>query len=200
MAKTKKGGTKKKNKKGGTKKDYKSILDAVLSNTPAQQTVQPTFEEYYNQHPELGAEDLAQAENQVKPYIEQQIANELEDLQLWTQSATTDYTRSLRRARFTMANQGGGIGSERTGVEGEMNTDFQSALTQQQKGVARTIGTDRLTQAGYSNYTNKQEGTLQASQKSQIADWQQWYKSQRSNRYWGDMGNYYKQPTNTMLQ
>jgi hypothetical protein len=182
------------------KKKYGSILDEVLKNTPAQQDVQPTFEEFYAAHPELQQEDVAQAEAQVKPYIEHQIQSELEDLNLWTQSASADYTRSLRRARATMASQGGAIGSERTTTEGEMASDYNLSNTERQKQTAKQVGTERMNQAGYNNYTTVQEGALPASQKTMIADWTQWYKEQRANRYWSDLNNYYKQPSNNMLK
>lgn len=187
-------------KKKNKKKKYSSILDSVLANTPAQQPVQQTFEEFYTAHPELQAEDLAQAENQIKPAVEQKIQSELEDLNLWTQSNTADYTRSLRRARATMAVQGGAIGSERTTTEGEMQSDFDLANKVQQKGTAQQVGTERMNQAGYNAYNTPTEGALPASQKTQIADWTQWYKEQRSNRYWSDVNTLYKQPTNTMLK
>jgi len=187
-------------KKKDKKKKYSSILDSVLANTPGQQPMQQTFEEFYATHPELQAEDIAQAENLEKPFIERQISSELEDLQLWTQSATADYTRSLRRARATMAAQGGGIGSERTGTEGEMAADKKLSETTTQKGFAKSIGTDRLTQAGYNAYNTPTEGSLPASQKANIAKSTQWYKTQRSNRYWADTNVFLKQPSGVMLK
>lgn len=182
------------------KKKYSSIVDSVLANTPGQQSVMPTFDEYYASHPELAQEDLAQAQNQVNPSIAKDVANELEDLTLYTQSSTADYNRSLRRARATMAVQGGAIGSERTTVEGEMAADKQAADKTAQKGTALKVGTGAMNAAGFNDYTTPQEGSLPASQKAQVADWQQWYKTNRANTYWSGANTYYKQPSGNMLK
>jgi len=174
-------------------KDYKGILKSILGSTPAQQEVKPDFETTYT--PELMAEDYAQSEALYKPYFEQQISNELEDLNAWSESENTNYDRNLRRARFSLATQGGAIGSERDSVEGEITTDHNKNVQDTVRGTERKVGTDAITAGGYQSAGQNQEGEIVGSMKAAIQEGQLWYKQQRANRYYGNVNNYYQQPS-----
>lgn len=188
----------KKSKKKSKKNDsYKDIIDSVLKATPAQQEVLPDFETTYT--PELEAEDLAQSEALYTPYFEQQIANELEDLNAWSEAESISYDRSLRRARISLASQGGAIGEgtngERQTQEGEMATDREADRQNTIRGVERNIGTARLTGAGFKSTGQSQEGAIVGKLKGAIQEGQLWYKNQRAQRYYGNAQTYYQQPS-----
>jgi len=183
------GGKDDKKKKGG----YSDIVDEVLKNTPAQQDVLPDFETTYS--PELQAEDMAQSEALYKPYFEQQIANELEDLNAWSEAENISYDRSLRRARFSLASSGGAIGTERDTQEGEITTDHETNVQNTVRGVERQVGTDRIKNAGYQSGGQTQEGGLVGKMKSAVQEGQLWYKNQRAQRYYGNQQTYYSQPS-----
>lgn len=180
-----------------SKKKKSDIVKDILKATPAQQKVLPDFETTYS--PELMAEDYTQAEALYKPYFEQQIANELEDLNAWSEAENVNYDRNLRRARFSLAVQGGAIGSERTDVEGEITTDHNTSVKNTTRGVERRIGTQRLTGAGFQGTGQQQEGSLVGEMKAAIQEGQLWYKNQRAQRYYGNANNYYQQPSTKSL-
>jgi len=179
-----------KSKKGESVSD---LVKSVLSATPAQQEILPDFETTYT--PELEAEDYAQSEALYKPYFEQQIANELEDLNAWSESENVSYERSLRRARFSLGASGGAIGGEREQVEGEMNQDHTAKVQNQVRGVERNVGTEKVTGAGFQSGGQTQEGELVGQMKAAIQEGQLWYKNQRAQRYYGNANTYYSQPS-----
>ena len=178
-----------KKKKGG----YSDIVDEVLKNTPAQQEVLPDFETTYGA--DLQAEDMAQSEALYKPYFEKEIANELEDLNAWSESENISYDRSLRRARFSLAASGAAIGSERTTQEGDITTDHETNVQNTVRGVERQIGTDAIKNGGFQSAGANQEGALVGKMKTAVQEGQLWYKNQRAQRYYGNQQTYYSQPS-----
>jgi hypothetical protein len=164
-----------------------------MKSTPAQQKVLPDFETTYSD--DLEAEDYAQSEALYKPYFEQQIANELEDLNAWSEAESISYDRSLRRARFSLAAQGGAIGSERMTEEGEISSDHETNVQNTVRGVERSVGTDKIKNAGYQSAGQTQEGSIVGKMKTAIQEGQLWYKNQRAQRYYGNANNYYSQPS-----
>jgi hypothetical protein len=147
----------------------------------------------------LEKEDYAQSEALYKPYFEQEISNELEDLNAWNESENISYDRSLRRARISLASQGGAIGEGETGErqteERDMNADREAQRQGVLTGVERRIGTDRLTGAGFTSTGQNQEGSIVGTMKEAIQEGQLWYKNQRANRYYGNSNTYYQQPS-----
>jgi hypothetical protein len=193
---------KSKDSKESSDKGYKDIIDSILKATPAQQEVLPDFETTYT--PDLEAEDLTQSEALYTPYFEQQIANELEDLNAWSEAENVSYDRSLRRARISLAAQGGAIGEGATGErqtqEGEMAQDRETTRNETIRGVERNIGTEKLTGAGYQSAGQTQEGSIVGKMKTSIQEGQLWYKNQRAQRYYGDAKTYYSQPSQYSLE
>lgn len=189
----------KKNGSGGSSKDskssnsYKDIVQQVLGATPAQQPTIDNFEKTYTA--DLQAEDMAQSEALYKPYFEQQIANELEDLNAWSEAESVSYDRSLRRARFSLAASGGAIGSERTTAEGDMATDEKAKVDNTVRGYERSIGTDAIVNGGFQSAGQTQEGDIVGKMKTAVQEGQLWYKNQRAQRYMGNSDNYYQQPS-----
>jgi len=179
--------------KSSSDKGYKDILKAIMKNTPAQQKVLPDFETTYT--PDMEAEDYTQSEALYKPYFEQEIANQLEDLNAWSEAESVSYDRSLRRARFSLAAGGGAIGSERTQQEGEITSDHETNVNNQVRGVERSVGTERIKGAGYQSAGQTQEGSIVGQMKSAIQEGQLWYKNQRAQRYYGNANTYYSQPS-----
>lgn len=165
------------------------ISKSVLSSAPKEKKPVKDFEKVYGK--KLQEEDLAQSKALFEPYYNDKISTILEDLNTTLQMDSISYERSLRRARASMALSGGAIGSERTTTEGEMQSDFNSNKTEKIKGVERTIGTEKLTAAGYASAGTTREGTLVSEMKKNIADQQLWYKNQRAQRYYADAGAYY---------
>lgn len=185
-------------KKEKSDNSYADIIKAITKNTPAQQKVLPDFETTYND--KLEAEDYSQSEALYTPYFEQQIANELEDLNAWSEAENVSYDRSLRRARISLAAQGGAIGSERTTEEGEITTDHETNVQNTVRGVERSVGTDKIKNAGYQSSGQKQEGSLIGQMKEAIQGGQLWYKNQRAQRYYGNANTYYSQPSAYSLE
>lgn len=175
------------------KSDYSNLVKTVLENTPAQQPVLEEFEKTYT--PELQAEDYAQSEALYTPYFEQQIANELEDLNAFTQTESVNYDRNLRSARASLAATGGAIGSERENKEGEITQDHETNVKNVVRGVERNIGTNKLTGAGYQSAGQTQEGSIIGKLKTAVQEGQLWYKNQRAQRYMGNSNVYYQQPS-----
>ena len=184
---------KEKDKKNDGDKGYKDIIDSILKNTPAQQEVLPDFESTYSS--ELQAEDMTQSEALYKPYFEKQIADELEDLNAWSEAENVSYDRSLRRARFSLAAGGGAIGSERTTQEGDITTDHERNVENTVRGVERNVGSAAIKNGGYQSAGTEQEGALVGKMKEAIQGGQLWYKNQRAQRYYGNANNYYSQPS-----
>ncbi len=184
---------KEKDKKNDGDKGYKDIIDSILKNTPAQQEVLPDFESTYGA--DLQAEDMAQSEALYKPYFEKEIANELEDLNAWSESENISYDRSLRRARFSLAASGAAIGSERTTQEGDITTDHETNVENTVRGVERNVGSAAIKNGGYQSAGADQEGALVGKMKEAIQGGQLWYKNQRAQRYYGNANNYYSQPS-----
>jgi len=185
------------NKQKSSEKSYKDVVDSILKNTPAQNDPLPDFESTYTN--DLMKEDYAQSEALFKPYFEQQISNQLEDLNSWAESENINYNRSLRRARFSLASQGGAIGSERTTQEGEITSDHNRSTQNAVRNAERIVGTDNITKAGYQSAGQKQEGSIVGNMNAAIQEGQLWYKQQRSNRYYGNATNYYNQPSTLSL-
>lgn len=176
------------------KSDYSDLVKSVLKNTPAQQPVLEEFEKTYT--PALEAEDYAQAEALYTPYFEQQIKNELEDLNAFTQTESVNYDRSLRSARASLAASGGAIGTERESKEGEITQDHEANVRNTVRGVERTVGTEKLQGAGYQSAGQTQEGSIVGKLKTAVQEGQLWYKNQRAQRYMGNSNVYYQQPSN----
>ncbi len=195
-------GGKKKSSSGSGSSDYKDIIKSIMKSTPAQQEVLPDFETTYS--PELEAEDYTQSEALYKPYFEQQIVNELEDLNAWSEAESISYERSLRRARFSLAAQGGAQGEgatgERTVLEGEMQKDEDMKVANTVRGYEKTVGTQKLTGAGYQSAGQTQEGSIVGKMKTAIQEGQLWYKNQRAQRYYGNANTYYSQPSAYSLE
>lgn len=185
---------KKKDKDKDKKSDYSDLVKTVLKNTSAQQPVLKEFEKTYT--PELQAEDYAQSEALYTPYFEQQIANELEDLNAFTQTESVNYDRNLRSARASLAARGGAIGTERENKEGELTEDYNTKVQNTVRGVERTVGTNKLTGAGYQSAGQNQEGSIVGKLKTAVQEGQLWYKNQRAQRYMGNSNVYYQQPSN----
>jgi len=177
--------------------DYKDIIKKILKSTPAQQKVLPDFETTYSGA--LESEDYAQSEALYKPYFEQKIANELEDLNAWSEAESISYDRSLRRARFSLAVAGGAQGEGATGeravTEGEMATDESAKVAGVVRGSERAIGTQNITNAGYKSAGQNQEGDIVGKMKESIQSGQLWFKNQRAQRYYGNANTYYSQPS-----
>lgn len=190
--------SKKSKKSDSSDKGYKDIIKSIMKSTPAQQKVLPDFETTYND--KLQAEDYAQSEALYKPYFEQQIANELEDLNAWSEAESVSYDRSLRRARFSLATGGGAIGSERTTQEGEITTDHNTNVQNTVRGTERAIGTDAIKNGGYQSAGQTQEGDIVGKMKTAIQEGQLWYKNQRAQRYYGNANTYYSQPSAYSLE
>jgi hypothetical protein len=186
-------GGKGKGSSGSGGNSYGDIVKNIMGATPAQQKVIKPFEDTYT--PELEAEDYAQSEALYKPFYEKQIANELEDLNAWSEADSVSYDRSLRRARFSLAASGAAIGGDRTTVEGEMDTDHKAEVANQVRGVERLVGTDRIVNGGYQSAGQNQEGSIVGGMKAQIQEGQLWYKNQRAQRYNGNSQTYYSQPS-----
>lgn len=189
-----------KKKSGGSSKSsrsssnsYKDIIKSIMGSTPAQQKVLPDFETTYT--PELQAEDMTQSEALYKPYFEQQIANELEDLNAWSEAESVSYDRSLRRARFSLAASGGAVGSERASREGEITQDHEKSVQGAVRGTERSVGTDKIVNGGFQSAGQKQEGSLVGKMKSAVQEGQLWHKNQRAQRYYGNANTYYQQPS-----
>lgn len=193
-------GKKKSSKKSSSKssdKSYKDTINSILKATPAQQATLPDFDTTVYT-PELQAEDMAQSEALYKPFFQNEIENELQDLNAWSQTETTNYERSLRRARISLGQGGGAIGGERQRIEGEMSTDRNAERTNTLRATERMIGTEALTGAGFGS-TGNQEGEIVGKMKAAVQEGQLWYKNQRAARYYGDANRYYTQPTNVNL-
>ncbi len=173
--------------------DYKDLVKSVMDNTPAQQPVLADFESTYT--PAVQAEDMAQSEALYTPYFKQQIANQLEDLNAFSQTESVNYDRSLRSARASLAATGGAIGSERDTKEGNITQDYNTTMDNQVRGVERNVGTDAIKNAGYQSNGQTQEGDIVGKMKSAIQEGQLWYKNQRANEYMGDSKTYYSQPS-----
>lgn len=174
--------------------DYSNLAKSILKNTSAQQPVLKEFEKTYT--PELQAADYAQAEALYTPYFEQQIANELEDLNAFTQTESVNYDRNLRSARASLAARGGAIGTERENKEGELTEDYNTTVKNTVRGVERNVGTAKLTGAGYQSAGQNQEGSIVGKLKTAVQEGQLWYKNQRAQRYMGNSNVYYQQPSN----
>lgn len=174
----------------------KDISKAILDVTPAEKDPFPAF----NYTPELEAEDQTQAEALFNPFYEEQIANLLEDLDNVEQMESVNYQRTLRRARFSMASQGGAIGTEREQNDQEITDNYTYQKDNRVREAERTVGTDRLSGAGFSSVTNNpQEGSLIRDWKANIADQTLRNKEQRQQRWAFDAEQYYKIPSNVSV-
>jgi len=173
--------------------DYQDLIKSILKSTPAQNKVLPDFETTYS--PNLEAEDYKQSEELYTPYFEKQIANDLEDLNAWSETENVSYNRSLRRARFSLASQGGAIGSERTKQEGDITQNHEQRTQNTIRGTERAVGTTNIQNAGYQSAGQNQEGSLVGKMKESIQSGQLWYKNQRAQRYYGNAKTYYSQPS-----
>jgi hypothetical protein len=178
-------------------KQLEEMTKAILKATPKEKDPLPSFDEKYTE--DLEAEDFAQAEALYTPYFEQQIANELEDLNAYTEVESVNYERSLRSARISMASGGGAIGSEREREESEITQDYDARRKSRVRQTERTVGTEKLTNAGFESAGQQQEGSLVGNLKEAIQEGQLWYKNQRAQRYYGNAETYYSQPSSYSL-
>ncbi len=173
-------------------------MDSILKNMPAFKPVARDFEEIYT--PELEAEDLAQAEASVKPYFEEQIRRELEDLNAFVEVENVNYERSLRRARFSLAARGGGIGTERVQIENEITSDHQRAINEKLRAAERDVGTKKLTEAGYASQGTNLKGDVIDKMEQAIFNEQQQNKRHRAERYYADVNRYYATESDQMMK
>lgn len=181
-----------KSKSGSASSLVKDISKAILDVTPAEKDPYTPFD--YT--PALEAEDQAQAEALFNPFYEEQVANLLEDLDNVEQMESVNYQRTLRRARFSMASGGGAIGTERETNDQEITDNYTYNKNNRAKEAERTVGTERLTGAGFSSVTNSpQEGSLIRDWKANIADQKLRSKEQRQQRWAFDADQYYKIPS-----
>lgn len=173
------------------------LVTSVLENTPQFQPVIPTFEEFYNANPGLGQEDQAQAKALFEPYYQLQISDIMEDLNAWVTNEKTDYDRTLRRGRASLAAQGGAIGGERQTFEKETTNDYQSNMQNKVRETERQVGSEAIGKAGINPIYSDREGDIVGNMKSSIEEQALWYKDQRQQRYNMDTSNYYKQQGTT---
>lgn len=182
--------------------DISDLVDKVskeiLGSTPGFQAPAEDFETKYT--PELQAEDEAQSRALFEPYYNDQVSALLEDLSSTEAMESVSYDRTLRRARASLAQQGGAIGSEREMADKEITDRQTNERNTRLKTAERTIGTERLTGAGFQGVTGSpQEGSLIREMKGNIADQSLWYKNQRAQRYYGDAKTYYGTGTGRSL-
>lgn len=186
--------------KAGIEEIKKLRPDVVKAFGNDEEKIQKWWQDYGKEEmPELvgrlEAEDYEQAEALYTPYFENLIANDLEDLNAWSESESVSYDRSLRRARFSLAAGGGAIGTEREQVEGEITTDHDSRVSNAVRATERQVGTENVKNAGYESAGREQEGALVGGMKESIQEGQLWYKNQRAQRYYGNANTYYQQPS-----
>lgn len=182
--------------------DISDLVDKVskeiLGSTPGFQAPAEDFETKYT--PELQAEDEAQSRALFEPYYNDQVSALLEDLSSTEAMESVSYDRTLRRARASLAQGGGAIGTEREGADKEITDRQGNERTGRLKSAERTIGTERLTGAGFQSVTGSpQEGSLIGEMKGNIAEQSLWYKNQRAQRYYGDAKTYYGNGTGRSL-
>jgi hypothetical protein len=197
---------KSKSKKSSKKSSSSSVKDlvnksikSILNVTPAFQKTAADFESTVYT-PEIAAEDEVQAKALFEPYFNEQINTLLEDLNVVEQMESVSYDRSLRRARSSMAQAGGAIGTQREENDKMITDDYQYNRNNRLRTSERTIGTERMQGAGYQPVAGTpQEGSLIREMKGTIADQILWNKNQRAQRYYGDVGNYYSQSPGVSL-
>ena len=156
----------------GKSNDYGSFIDEIF-----QEKVTADFEEDYEKS---GAKDLhmENAKSLMAPYYEKQVGQYMEDLNAWSQMESVSYERSLRRARASMAVRGGAIGSERDTAEGEMAYDREAERRSKISTAERTVGTERIKQAGYNPVAGTpEEGSIYAEMTGAIEDTALTYKN-----------------------
>lgn len=169
------------------------LVVSVLENTPQFREVLPTFEEYYSQNPQLAEEDRTQAAALFEPYYQQQISDIMEDLNAYAVSEKTDYERTLRRGRASLAASGGAVGGERKQFENETTQDYQQNMGNKVRETERQVGSQAISQGGFAPFYSGREGEIIGKMQSSIEDQILWNKSQRQTRYNTDLANYYKQ-------
>lgn len=174
------------------------VSKQILGATPSFQAPVQDFEQAYT--PELQAEDTAQSKALFEPQFNERVGNLLEDLKTTESIESVSYERTLRRARFSMAAQGGAIGTERAMNDQDILDRQKSEQDARLKASERTIGTQRMQESGYRSVTNSpQEGSLVRELKANTAEQELWYKDQRAKRYYNDASKYYQTPTGTSL-
>lgn len=198
-----KGSSSKKSSKKDENSSISSLVDrvagSILDTTPAFQKTAADFESTIYT-PALQAEDEAQSRALFEPYYNEEISNLLEDLNTTEQMESVSYERTLRRARASLAAQGGAIGTEREGVDKEIGDGYEYGKKKRITEAERAVGTERLQGAGFQPVTGSpQEGSIIREMKANIADQTLWYKNQRANRYYGDVANYYGQSPATSI-
>jgi hypothetical protein len=179
--------------KGG-REQYGSLVDqiatSILGVAPKEKKAPKDFDDVYTS--KLQKEDEDQARSMFEPFYNEKINGILEDLNTVMQMESVNYERSLRRARASMAQAGGAIGTERTNAEGEMNQDYQTNRNIRIRSAEKQVGTERIKGAGYTPTNNPLEGSLISEMKQNIAEQTLWNKQQRANRYYSDVSKYFK--------
>lgn len=174
-------------------KSNKDLIDSILNSTPAQKKTLQEFEKTYT--PTMEANDYATSEKLYKPYFQKQIANQLEDLNAWSEAENVSYDRSLRRARFSLAASGGAIGTERQKEESDMTKNHQRNVDNAVRGTERAVGTQNITNAGYQSAGQNQQGSITEKMKEAIQAGQLEFKNQQAANYIGNAKTYYSQPS-----
>lgn len=169
---------------GESSSSLSKIVKSVLGVTP-KDGVLPSFEDIYSS--KLQEEDKKLAQSDMIPYYENQISLAMEDLNDYIANQNVSYQRTLRRARYTLAKGGGGIGTERDGVEKEVTQDNETAKNAAIKQTTRKVGTDKIQSTGYKPFGLFQEGALVGDMKTGIAEQELFYREQRLNRYNSDV-------------
>ena len=190
---------KKKSDKSSSEDDFVArVTKEILGSTPGFPAPPEDFETKYT--PALQAEDEAQSRALFEPYYNDQVSALLEDLSSTEAMESVSYDRTLRRARASLAQGGGAIGTEREEADKEITDRQTNQRNTRLKTAERSIGTDRLTGAGFQSVTGSpKEGSLIGEMKGNIAEQSLWYKNQRAQRYYGDAKTYYGNGTGRSL-
>lgn len=188
-----------KSKKSGGGDSVSDLVKAVLKATPAQQPVTENIADFEKYYAGLEEQDFATAEALYTPYFEKEIAMELEDLNAWSEAENVSYDRSLRRARFALAAQGGAIGTERDETEGEITQDHNARVQNQVRTTERSVGTANVQKAGFQSAGMEQKGTMVDKMQAAIQEGQLYFKNLAAQKYFGNQKTYFSSPTNYSL-
>lgn len=165
--------------------DVEKIAKAISKTFDIGKDIKP-FEDTYTTA--LQTEDATQAEALFKPFYTQKINDTLEDLNTYMETESVSYNRTLRQGRAKMAQLGAAIGTERTGWEGEVKADSDKTRAAKVKETERSVGTNKIKEAGYTPTYQDRLGTVTDEMNSAIEEQKIWYKNQRANRYYSDLG------------
>jgi hypothetical protein len=133
--------------------------------------------------------DRKKAEEDVKPFYTQQISDTMEDLNAWIETESINYNRTLRQGRARMAQMGAAIGTQRDSAEAEVTQDSQRRKQANLQRTERQVGSGQMTQAGFgSQYGGNRVGSITDEMNASIEEQALWYKGQKTQKYYGNMG------------